>query len=104
LVLIGVALCVFGPARTATSHAAIVTEKAAVSNGIAVVTVDHAVVARPAAAAVADWSKLAFGAAPLLAAAAALIVAMTAVADRDRVVLAMVGVPWRRRGPPTSRA
>jgi hypothetical protein len=104
LVLVGVALCVFGPGRVvAASGVATAADRAVASTGIAAAATDHAVVERPTASTVADWFEI-IGEARAALIAAVLIVVIAAVSDLDRVVLAMVGVPWRRRGPPTRRA
>ena len=104
LVLVGVALCVFGPGRVlASSTVSTGTDRALTSVGVAAAATDHAVVDRPAASTAGDWSKF-IGETRAALIAAVLIFILAAVADFDLVVVAMVGVPWRRRGPPTRRA
>jgi hypothetical protein len=103
LVLVGVALCVLGPARVVAFSGASTGGDTALAAAGAAATTEHAVVERPVASVVGDWSKFITGV-RVTVIAAAVIVVIAAIADLDRVVLAMVGVPWRRRGPPTQRA
>jgi hypothetical protein len=103
LVFVGVALSVLGLPRVLPSFEASTTADTAVAAAGVAAATDHAVVERPAASIVGDWSKFISDARAALIAAVVLVV-IAAIADLDRVVLAMVGVPWRRRGPPTQRA
>ena len=104
LVILGVALSVLGPARiTASDRLVVVTDRTLLASDAASATIDHAVTELPRASTVANWFEL-FGRGQTVFIAALVFAGVVAVADADRVVLAMVGVPWRRRGPPTRRA
>src|SRR4051794_25417119 len=96
LVLVGVAVCLLGPARGASlGRAPLVNDRILVTAGMTIGAVDHAVAERPVASTGSDLSKFISGAQTAVV-AGLLIFALAAFADRDRVVLAMVGVPWRR--------
>ena len=102
LVVVGVTLCLFGPARHLTRDAAPVGTSPTVAAGVAFAGADQAIAERPSMSAPRDV-QLFVGGRSVVLLAAFVVLGAVAASREARVVLAMVRTPWHRRGPPVIR-
>jgi hypothetical protein len=101
LVIVGIALCVFGPSRLAAdSHANDLSHGTVVVSGSAVTGGDHATAPRSPISFVEGW-VYALGSRAVVLIVAPTLAWTVLVAERRRVTVAPLAASWRRRGPPT---